>query len=222
MSALVPIMKKFSPELFIEIKVQKRGFRKDGGGEVLLKSGIVKFLKSVDLTDKGLIKRVRGIACGTKVSPHILVKMVSACREVLNDYIPDVWVHTDGAKGACSGYGINVVAETTSGMFICSDEVYEDGRGSHENTPEELGKGGFLTRRQTRGAAAAGRGALLGRRRHDLPVDYSDDDGAFGEEDFTGEAGASVQLHDREPAPAEGVFRRHFPDRAGKAGGGKG
>lgn len=43
-------------------------------------------------------KKIRGSAFGGKVSPQFLNRMISACREVLNSYLPDVWVYSDLAK----------------------------------------------------------------------------------------------------------------------------
>jgi len=42
--------------------------------------------------------------------------VISAARNVLNDYLPDVWVYSDLAKGTKtttdSGYSICLIAET--------------------------------------------------------------------------------------------------------------
>jgi hypothetical protein len=38
--------------------------------------------------------------------------MINACREVLNPYVPDVWVYSDLAKQVeCPGYGLALMAE---------------------------------------------------------------------------------------------------------------
>lgn len=48
--------------------------------------------------EKGLIKKIRGVCSGSKVAPNILNRVVSKCREIFNDYIPDVWITTDLGK----------------------------------------------------------------------------------------------------------------------------
>jgi RNA 3'-terminal phosphate cyclase-like protein len=46
-------------------------------------------------------------------------------REIFNDYIPDVWIHTDHYKkelcGEQPGYAISLVAETTTGVILTKD-----------------------------------------------------------------------------------------------------
>lgn len=55
--------------------------------------------------------------------------MISKVREVLNDFLPDVWIYSDlckGSRGGVSqGIGINLVAETNENCFISIDETYD-------------------------------------------------------------------------------------------------
>jgi RNA 3'-terminal phosphate cyclase-like protein len=51
----------------------------------------------------GLIKRVRGVGYCSKISPSTLARLVDTTRGVLNQYIPDVYIHTDHFKGKDSG-----------------------------------------------------------------------------------------------------------------------
>ena len=38
--------------------------------------------------------------------------MINGCREVLNSYIPDVWIYSDlGKKVESPGYGLAIMAE---------------------------------------------------------------------------------------------------------------
>jgi RNA 3'-terminal phosphate cyclase-like protein len=77
----------------------------------------VRQLKPVQFTDEGRIKRIRGIAYCTRVSPQTANRIVESARSVLNRYIPDVYIYTDVYKGAESGkyvYGtghVHCVAE---------------------------------------------------------------------------------------------------------------
>ena len=143
---LLPIIKNFGIDNPPQIKILKRGFKPDGGGEVHLSVGITKFLKSLDLTKKGKIKRIRGIAYAAKVSIQTLNRMITSAREVFNDYIPDVWIYSDYYKGnkagLSSGYGLSITAESNSGGYIGVDEIFkvDQGAGVDENLPETIGK----------------------------------------------------------------------------------
>ena len=80
----------------------KRGFAPLGGGQVQLKQMWAKLVEPVSLTEEGKIKRVRGWVTSAKVSPQLTTRVVDKLREVFNDYIPDVWIHTDHyKKGQC-------------------------------------------------------------------------------------------------------------------------
>jgi RNA 3'-terminal phosphate cyclase len=56
---------------------------------------VVRALRPIDWTDAGLVKRVRGVAYSTKVSPQVANRAVHAARAVLNHLLPDVYVFTD-------------------------------------------------------------------------------------------------------------------------------
>jgi RNA 3'-terminal phosphate cyclase-like protein len=131
-------LKNFGIEEGLELKITKRGAPPLGGGEVHFKCCVVKQLKSVNLVKPGKIKRVRGVAYTTKVNPMIATRVVSSARELLNNFIPDVWIFTDHSKGPSSGlspgYGLSLIAESNTGFFLSSEMI-----GSENTTPEELG-----------------------------------------------------------------------------------
>ena len=52
-------------------------------------------LKAIDLLERGPYKKIRGVCSGAKIAPNILNRVVSECRNIFNDFIPDVWIHTD-------------------------------------------------------------------------------------------------------------------------------
>ncbi len=62
-------------------------------------------------------------------------------REVLNDYIPDVWIHTDhykkGQAGEQPGYALSLVAETTTGIILTKDYNFNS---QDFKLPEDLGQ----------------------------------------------------------------------------------
>jgi RNA 3'-terminal phosphate cyclase len=61
-------VKKFSPDLDITLKINKRGFKPLRGGYVFFSSSTTKYFKAVDITDFGKYKKVKGTDFGAKVS----------------------------------------------------------------------------------------------------------------------------------------------------------
>jgi RNA 3'-terminal phosphate cyclase-like protein len=66
---------------------------------------------------------------------------VSECRGVFNDYIPDVWIHTDFQKSQkgvefANGYSVSLVGESTEGCLLAVDAEYSDSK----DTPESVGE----------------------------------------------------------------------------------
>jgi len=82
--------------------VKNRGYSPLGGGIVKVTQMFAKRLESISLIDEGKIKRIRGLVTSAKVSPQLTTRVVDKLREIFNDYIPDVWIHTDHyKKGQC-------------------------------------------------------------------------------------------------------------------------
>jgi RNA 3'-terminal phosphate cyclase-like protein len=97
-----PLLKNFNlAGLSLEIK--KRGAHPNGGGSVHLFVPIAREIQPINITDMGLIKRVRGVGYCSKISPSILARLVDTTRNVLNQYLPDVYINTDHYKGKDSG-----------------------------------------------------------------------------------------------------------------------
>lgn len=154
-TVLLPQLKRFGVEDGIELKVVKRGAPPNGGGEVKFQCPIVKQLKPLQYIDEGRIKRIRGIAYATRVSPQMANRVTEVSRSQLTHYIPDVYIYTDVYKGAESGkspgYGLSLVAESTTGALLsaeCSFEKQVDNEDENNKrssifnfeTPEDLGK----------------------------------------------------------------------------------
>jgi len=123
----LPMLKRFGiPLEDLELKIVIRGAPPNGGGEVRLKVPIVQnSLTAVTWVDEGMVKRIRGVAYSTRVSPQMANRMVDASRGILNRLLPDVYIFTDHYSGQLSGrspgYGISLVAETTSGCLISAE-----------------------------------------------------------------------------------------------------
>ena len=139
-NCLAPLIKKFAPDWVYQLKINRRGYRPNPTGKVYYNSNFVKHLKAVDIVSRGPIKRIRGVCSGVRVAPNFLNRLVSECRGVFNDFIPDVWIHTDFQKGAkgvefSSGYAVSLVAESLENVFLAIDAELV-GR----ETPEEIGE----------------------------------------------------------------------------------
>ncbi|KAI9024734.1 RNA 3'-terminal phosphate cyclase/enolpyruvate transferase [Hyaloraphidium curvatum] len=141
----------------LELRILKRGAPPLGGGEVRFACPVLRSLKPVQFTEPGRIKRIRGIAYATRMSPQMANRIVEASRGKLTTFIPDVYVYTDVYKGDDSGrspgYGLTLVAESTTGALLSADCAFskpakQEGDGKEEalpaarvfETPEELGE----------------------------------------------------------------------------------
>ena len=71
-------------------------------------------------------------------------RIVSQARNVLNDYIPDVWIYTDLNKGSrqgeSSGFAVSLCAETNKDCFITADDGYDEHASAEDNLPENVGE----------------------------------------------------------------------------------
>lgn len=144
-NGLLPILKKFIlVDDGLEFKIVKRGMPPEGGGEVHFKCPIRK-LRPVKVLDPGKVKRIRGTAFALRVSPAISNRIVDSAKGVLLSFLPDIYIHTDHNKGQMAGkspgFGISLVAETTTGTFYTADAVSNaKGSGDEPSVPETVGE----------------------------------------------------------------------------------
>ncbi|EFA81467.1 RNA 3'-terminal phosphate cyclase family protein [Heterostelium album PN500] len=135
----LPIVRKFGIEEGLHIKILKRGAPPGGGGSVIFKCPIVQQLKPIQLLDEGKIRRVRGIAYATRVSPQIPNRVLDTAKGILLKFTPDVYISADhykgGESGQSPGYGLTLVAETTTGCCISAECM-----GAAGESPESLGE----------------------------------------------------------------------------------
>ncbi|XP_063900961.1 RNA 3'-terminal phosphate cyclase-like protein [Zophobas morio] len=126
-----------------------------GGGEVYFRCPIVKEIKPLQFINFGKVKKIRGIAYSTRISPQTSNLVVEGCRSLLNPYLPDVYIYTDHYKGVESGlspgYGVSLVAETTSGALLSAEESatagvspFDVGRTAARLLLEEIYRGGCV------------------------------------------------------------------------------
>lgn len=94
----------------------------------------------------------------TRMSPATANRVVDGARSVLQDWCEDVFVYVEHPKGAegglSSGFGLSLVAESSTGCFLAGTGVYIDisllffptssttaeGVGAAGQLPEDLGK----------------------------------------------------------------------------------
>ncbi|XP_057984090.1 probable RNA 3'-terminal phosphate cyclase-like protein [Malania oleifera] len=144
-STTLPMLKRFGvPSEGLELKIESRGAPPHGGGEVILTVPIVqKSLTAVTWIDEGMVKRIRGVSFSTKVSVQFENIMLHAARGIFNRLLPDVHIFTDHKSGPQAGkspgYGISLVAETTSGCFISADTAVCYARGEEAEDMEDEG-----------------------------------------------------------------------------------
>lgn len=147
----LPLLSHFGISEGLELKIQRRGAPPQGGGEITFKSPIIRTLRSINLVNEGKIKRIRGIAYCTRVSPQIANRVAESSKELLKEFTPNVYIYTDPAKGGDTGespgYGLLLVAESTTGCLTCvegigkksSVGVFAAARGEQPEVAEDLG-----------------------------------------------------------------------------------
>ena len=88
---------------------------------------------------QGKIKRIRGVAWATRVSPAVANRCIESCKGLLLKFIPDVYIYADHATGKKSGkspgFGIALSAESTTGAVL---SVEITSKPAKDNGPREL------------------------------------------------------------------------------------
>ncbi|XP_039146654.1 probable RNA 3'-terminal phosphate cyclase-like protein [Dioscorea cayenensis subsp. rotundata] len=137
------MLKRFGVPLEgLELKIESRGAPPLGGGEVVLGLPIVHdSLTAATWVDEGMVKSIRGVTFSTRVSPQIGNRIVYAARGIFNRLIPDVHIFTDHRSGPSGGkspgYGVSLVAETTTGCLISADSAVCYSQGDNMNAFED-------------------------------------------------------------------------------------
>ncbi|UZJ57425.1 hypothetical protein CBS101457_006745 [Exobasidium rhododendri] len=150
----LPILSLFLPSASslassLELRITARGAAPLGGGTVFFRCPLLPnasssgagnsggMLRTLDFTNVGKVKRIRGIASATRVSPQMANRMVEAARGVLNRYIPDLYLFADVFRGEeagkSPGFALSLVSSSTTGALHCAETVSSAGR-----TPEEV------------------------------------------------------------------------------------
>ncbi len=130
-SITVPLLKQFGVDAGVEVKIVKRGCAPGGGGEVVFNCPNIRALTPTVLMDVGMVKKIRGVAYSCRVSQQLASRIVEAAKALPLSYIPDVFIFVDHFKGADAGespgFGVSMVAETTTGARVSSEATALEG-----------------------------------------------------------------------------------------------
>lgn len=157
-TAILPLFANFGIFNNNELRVLRRSNPgpggKGGAGEVQLVFGHqVRLPKTIHLLNPGRIKRIRGVAYCTGVSASNNARSIEAARGVLNPMTGDTYIYSDvtsapfiptqdetvsGPKKKTGiGFGLSLVAESTTGCLYSADAVSPASGGM---PPEDLGQ----------------------------------------------------------------------------------
>lgn len=147
-SSSLPIIKRFIGDVEgvkLDLKINSRGYKPLGGGQVQFTCPVVRQLKPLQLVKPGKIKRIRGTAVAARVSPQMANRMIDSAKGLALQFIPDVYIYSDHNKGKTSGlspgFSITLTAETTEGCFYTASAVSNSkGSSGGPSIPEDIAK----------------------------------------------------------------------------------
>ncbi|EIE87662.1 RNA 3'-terminal phosphate cyclase [Rhizopus delemar RA 99-880] len=119
-TVLLPQLKRYGVDQNLELKITKRGAPPLGGGEVVFSCVPIRQLKPVQFTEEGRIKRVRGIAYCTRVSPQTANRLMYTKEQKVESRSP--------------GFALSLVAESNTDVLLSAEKAAEPGQ-----TPEDVG-----------------------------------------------------------------------------------
>lgn len=142
----------------LELRILARGSAPLGGGSIFFRcpllptsgsggaSGGGGLLRSLDFVAPGRIKKIRGVAAATRVSPQMANRMTDESRRILNRFIPDLYIFSDlyrGEEGGKSpGYSLSLLTTSTTGAIHSSSAVSklpnDKDFDQESNTPENV------------------------------------------------------------------------------------
>jgi RNA 3'-terminal phosphate cyclase-like protein len=154
-AAIVPLMGHFGIGVDQDespppsINIVQRGAAPNGiHGKVELYVPRTKELSPIDLTDEGLIRRVRGTVTSCRLAPSSAARVAHSCKGLLHRLLPDVWIHTNvNSTKQCGGVtspGLCLVvsAESTTGAVLTAECCLDPNQERGAVLPEDLGQRG--------------------------------------------------------------------------------
>mmetsp|Transcript_14527 Transcript_14527/g.21422 ORF Transcript_14527/g.21422 Transcript_14527/m.21422 type:complete len:376 (-) Transcript_14527:315-1442(-) len=132
-----------------EIRIIQRGAAPDGiHGKVEFYCPRIKELKPIDITDMGMIKRVRGTVTSCRLPPSSAARVAHSAKGLLHRLLPDVWIHTNpNTTKQCGGLtspGLSLVlaGESTTGVILSAECCLNPKQERGAELPEDLGQRG--------------------------------------------------------------------------------
>lgn len=123
----------------LELRISKRGSAPLGGGEVHFRCPLIKHLSTLNFTAPGRVKKIRGIATCTRVSPQIANCLIDSARSILGRYIPDLYLFADVYRGEDSGkspgFAITLLSTSTTGAIYSAEAASAT---TNPGLPEDL------------------------------------------------------------------------------------
>ncbi|OIR57191.1 MAG: RNA 3'-terminal phosphate cyclase [Amphiamblys sp. WSBS2006] len=133
------IVKLLVPDAAADLKINRRGFGPNGGGEVAVKYTPVTRIEGRSFGKDERVSRVKGIACTARVAPQMARRMILGVRAVLSGFLPDIFIHVDAFKGdeagRSPGYSVCLVSECGA-----SGSHFIDAVGAEGCCPEDVGR----------------------------------------------------------------------------------
>ena len=103
----MPILEKFGPRCDLEIAA--RGFYPEGGGEVVLETAPAARLEGVDLSSRGEVLSIEGVAFAQNLPEHVVSRIKHAALKSLVDF-KQVKIESDLRRGHSTGAGVVLAA----------------------------------------------------------------------------------------------------------------
>ncbi len=121
-SVTLPLLQKLGlvndEDAQVSFKIVSRSYGEGADGCIIFTSPTMKVIPPVELTNEGLVKRVRGVFWSAKMNREFSVRFVESARSVLNKCIEDVWVYTENVKQTSEpAFGASIMSETDYGFF---------------------------------------------------------------------------------------------------------
>lgn len=175
-AAVLPYLADFGIQHNVELRILRRSCPgrggKGGGGEVQVVFGhLFRLPPTIHLQNPGKVKRIRGVAYAVGLAGSNNARMIESARGILNEFVPDTYIYSEvsaaptrpdsapqsskGNKKFGMGFGISLVAETSTGRLYSADVASppEGGRPAEEvgehcayQLLEVISQGGCATR----------------------------------------------------------------------------
>lgn len=134
-----------------ELDIKKRGFAPDGGGSVIFRNNAVRTIKSIDLSEREELRKIRGVVITARIGSEFSHRMIREIKAQMSDLANTkvlCIVNNRNDSGPSPGYECSVVAESRHGLFFstCNTKELPERMAKRccHNTLKSIRKGGLL------------------------------------------------------------------------------